>query len=170
VDSVLEPAVFYTDEGAVGYLGLFNRSNEPRAFSLALAQYGLSEGTHYSIYDVTAKRAQQVTGSFSTRLEPQSFRLFVVSASPTVAWTSSHFTAASSSNRLTVDLSGPAHLEGYATTMLPRPPRRVLLDGVELAGVDGSGTPGAGQYRRAEGNLVTVGYSHDRAHRLDIEF
>jgi hypothetical protein len=169
VDRALEPSVLVTKRGETVYVGLLNRSFSERAFDVRLADYGLDPSSAYSVYDVTDKRTRSVQRSLTITLAPRSFRLYILTAQPDVVWTSSKHQIARSGNRLTIDLTGPSHVPGFAAITLPRAARGITVDGISVTGErDHSGPSGAFSYRARDG-LATFTYGQDRGHRIEIE-
>ena len=159
---------FATTCGGITYLGALNRGGEAMDASFKLSDYGLDPEREYLMYDVSSNRYAKVRGSFAVKLAGSSFRLFLLRDTPGVVWTNSSFEVEAGPRSLTVRLSGPEAIAGFAHLYLPKP-ETVRLDGREL---ERSARPEPGSsysYDEATG-VLRLRYSHNRPLTLEVAY
>jgi len=161
----LHPETFATTRDGTTFLGVLNRERTPREIPVDLGELGLDATAEYHVYDVERDKAFSAHGGFVARLEPESFRLFVLRREPGVLWTTSNVEPAARPGCLRVHVEGPAAVPGLLHAYTPAP-SAVYLDGRALpelpVGVEGW------QYDAASG-LLTVRYLHRGVEELRVE-
>lgn len=155
----LFPDTFATTRDGVTYLGVVNRSPNPRDVTVELEPLGL-DATGYAALDVQAERARWIAGDFTISMPARSFRLFVLRPDDGVLWTDSVVQAADADELV---ISGPADVPGFAF-IATLPPAAVLLDGRPLQRTATAAQPDQYAYDDAAG-VLTVRYAHNGAGR-----
>lgn len=156
-----------TTEG-ITYLGAVNRSRETKEQSFRLSDYGLDPTREYLLYDMTGSKYSKVIGGFSTSIEGNSFRLFLLRDTPGLVSTNSSFQAESAPGSLRLSLNGPSSITGFAQIYVPNP-TSVRLDGKELERSTLLVAGSSYQYEPSTG-ILRVRYSHRRPHTLEVGY
>ena len=154
---------FSSTVDGITFIALFNRGNDAREMVAELADHGLASGARIAGYDVAADRPFSVRGSLSTTVGPRDLRLFALRADPGVLWTDSGHRVAASRSGLSLEMTGPEGLGGYAYVATPRP-RAILIDGEPLP-------PDRWSYDDESGVLrLEYGYGDDGTVSIEIGY
>jgi hypothetical protein len=160
-------SAFATTTGHLTYLGVLNRSSQPRALDAEIAELGVLAPGLWA-YDVEAGRWLPATDVPFVTLAPKSFRLFVVPHQPRVVWSNAAWSyEPSDDGGLVVTLRGPADLPGFAQLWAPGT-HTVLLDGAPLRQ---AAEPGPGAWALdAQTGVVRVALTYGEPHRLELRW
>jgi hypothetical protein len=160
----LHPDTFATTREGTTFLGVLNRERAAREIAVDFSELGLDAAAAYHGYDVEQGKGFTARAGLVVRLEPESFRLYVLRHEPGVLWTTSSVRPAGP-GCLRVRVEGPAVVPGVLHAYTPVP-SAVYLDSRALpelpVGVEGW------QYDAASG-LLTVRYLHRGVEELRVE-
>jgi len=159
---------FATTKNELTYLGVINRDEGGKGYTLSLSDYGLNSQTTYLVYDVFEKTYQLVKGHIDAILGGQQFKLYILRATPGLVWSNSSVSVSTTPRSLTLNVSGPQGIRGFVEVYAPDV-REVRLDGEVLPrSAPSDETEEYYLYDEVTG-MLTVQYSHDWPHTIKIE-
>lgn len=169
VSGLFQPEIFLTQREEISYLGILNRGNEQKEFTVELADYGLDPIETYLEYDVEENAYRPITGTMRAVVPGASFRLYLLRATPGVVWTNSSFDARRESDGdLMITARGPASLPGNMSVYVPGA-RAVYLDGKPLSRTRRATLqPGTFSYNSRIG-ILRLEYDHKQPHEIRVE-
>jgi len=162
-----QPNAFATTNGHISFVGLVNRTSQAKSLDDEVGQLNVI-APGLMAYDVDRDRWIAATDLPGFRLDPMSFRLFLIPHQPRIVWSNASWTyEPSDDSSLVATLSGPAEMQGFAQVWAPGT-TSVTLDGIPLARGASSG-PRRYAYDVQTG-VVSLSFDFAQAHRLEIHW
>lgn len=160
------PNAFATTFNHISYVGLVNRTARPITLDEEVGEIGVV-APGLVAYDVERGVWLPAADLASVRLEPKTFRLFLIPHQPRIVWSNATWVYEPADDRLAAVLSGPPGLAGFAEIWAPGS-TEVRLDG-ELLQRAGSAGPGRYTYDPRTG-VVRVSLTFDQPRRLEARW
>lgn len=169
VDNALQQQVFSTQVDDVWYVGLMNREQGPRRFTVTAADLGLPPDTPFAAYDVERGDLITTEDAFTTTLESESFRLFVLRLQPGTLWSNSATREVLEDGRLMVAVNAPPTVPGSLHLYVP-PPDAIIWDEEELSSTEDAFEESLGYSYDPDTSLLTLWYPSGGRHTLRIDY
>jgi len=123
----LQPNWFATTRDGVTYLGLINREDQDREFTVPLSELGLDNGRQVIAYDPDQDEASFVNGKLTVDMLAGSFRLIILRDTPGPVWGTRRTSESTDGGVTTIDVEA-SPLESGGTVMVYAPASRIEVD------------------------------------------